>query len=152
MAQNTQSGASGGGSTVDEMYSLRHPAHMRSSGTGSDASEQLGPEVLDEGVDAHAPLRILLPPLVDADGALAHIVVSDDQYIGNLLEPRLADARAERLVGLGPFDPEALAAQQVSRAHGVGDVITAHGQHAHLFRRQPEREGAGVVLDEDPEE
>ena len=29
-AQNTQSGAPAGGSTVDSMYALRHPAHKRS--------------------------------------------------------------------------------------------------------------------------
>src|SRR3954447_15556235 len=101
MAQNTQSGASGGGSTVDEMYWLRHPAHMRSSATGSDASQQLGAEDLDEGVDADASLGLLLAPLVDADGAFTYVVVADDQYVRHLLEPRLADARAERLVGFG---------------------------------------------------
>ena len=31
-------------------------------------------------------------------------------------------------------------------------MLLADGEHAHLHRREPERERAGVVLDQDPDE
>src|SRR3954468_10356349 len=132
MAQNTQSGASAGGSTVDSMYSLRHPAQSRSRlierRTGgrqpwillvaaastwpspwprsSQARQLFGLQALDEGVDADAPLGPLRTSSVHTDRSLVHVVVTDHEHVGQLLQLGLADAGAERLVGLGVVGAE----------------------------------------------
>src|SRR3954451_6301058 len=163
------------GSPTDSMYWLRQPAQRRSSppplmptlyrrpryaadlctssewGGGSPTGEDFGLQALDEVVHLDAPLGPVVDAVVHADGAVLDIVVSDDQHVRHLLQLGPADAGAQRLVGPARLRPETLALEAVGDAHGVGVVVVAHRQHLDLHRRQPRREGAGVVLDEDGE-
>src|SRR5439155_26701144 len=89
---------------------------------------------------------------VDADGAVAHVVVADHEHVGDLLELGPPDASADGLVGLGDVDAVAAGTQTAGNRGGAGVVVVANRQHPRLDRRQPSREGARVVLDEDAEE
>ena len=105
-----------------------------------------GAQPIDEVVDGH-PALDLAAAWVHADRAVAHVVVADDEHIRDLLELRLADACAERLVGFDLVGAEALGAESVGEAIGVRVVVSADAEQTHLHRREPQRQRAGVVLE-----
>src|SRR5438270_9364917 len=123
MRQKTQPPASSWASAFST-YSVRHPAHSRSS-----MSDHIGVQPGDELVHRHPTLGLLAPPLVDADGAGGDIVIADNEHVRDLLELRLADAATElvRRVHLEPLrqlevdlDRRELprTADRVTRLHG----------------------------------
>ena len=68
-------------------------------------AQDLGVEALGEGVDVDVALGLIAAAGVDADGAGLHVAVADDEDVRELLELGLADARAERLLGLAERRP-----------------------------------------------
>src|SRR5204863_4871367 len=103
----------------------------------------------------------LVPELLEAQGRLlaaapAHgealfgFPVAVDDHVRDLLELRVADPLADRLVAL--VDLDAVALQPLAHAPRRLLVRLAHGDHAHLYRREPERERPCVVLDQNADE
>ena len=71
---------------------------------------------------------------------------------GHLVELGVADPLADGLVAVVDLDAVPGVAQPVGeRVRGVA-VRVADRDDAHLHGREPEREGAAVVLDQDPDE
>ena len=80
------------------------------------------------------------------------IVVSDHQHVRDLLELGTADPLAQLIVGVNDIDAEALVRQTLDHLGGVRLVSVGDRQHPCLHRREPCREGAGVVLEQHTEE
>ena len=99
----------------------------------------------------HSPLH-LAATRVHAHRALAHVVVTDHEDVGHLLQLGGADPLAELLGGLAHVGPEAFGPEPVDDPPGVHLVAVTHGQHPRLHRGQPGRERPGVVLDQHTEE
>ena len=158
MAQNTQPPSPGSRRGACSMYSLRQPAHSRSSELTLSAGDgawvvDLGPQSGREVGDGHAALGPLFVPGIHPDRAGRDVVVADDEDVRQLLQlapcgPGRRAARRRPPRRPGSRSPRSRPATVV----GVGLVVVAHRQDAGLDRRQPGREGAGVVLEQDGEE
>src|SRR2546423_1225951 len=81
--------------------------------------EDLGLQTVHEVVDLDAAFRPFVDPVVHADRAVLHVVVTDNENVRDLLQLGPADASAERLIGPARRGPETLALQTVGDAHGV---------------------------------
>ena len=84
--------------------------------------------------------------------ASSRLAVAADDDVRDLLELGVADPLAERLVALVDVDADARVVERAASSARRLAVRLADRQHAHLHGRQPERERAGVVLDQDPDE
>ena len=87
------------------------------------------------------------------DGLVLGLLGADDEHDRDLLELGVADLGADLLGPVVERGPEAgrHAAGSRTRCGVVGDLV-GDRQHADLLRGQPEREGAGEVLDQDAHE
>src|SRR5207245_10240996 len=92
--------------------------------------------------------RLLSPALADRE-RLLRLAVAVDDHVGDLLDLGVADPLADRLVRV--VDLDAVRDLRGQRTGGLAMVL-AHGNHADLDGREPERERAGVVLDQDADE
>src|SRR6266508_257513 len=96
--------------------------------------------------------RVSPVPQPDRDQAGRRFLLTDDEHRGDLLELRLANARAELLISCVHFDPQPGAGQPLrGGARRRGEAV-GHWQHDRLDGRDPERKVARRVLDQDPEE
>ena len=88
-----------------------------------------------------------------ADGhRLARLAVAPDDDVRHLLELGVADPLAERLVALVDVGAHACEVERADELGGSLAVRLRDREHAHLHRREPDRERAGVVLDQDADE
>ena len=88
--------------------------HASASGQRGDASTSAASRS-HEVADRHAALDLAAAG-VHADGAVAHVVVADDEHVRDLLQLGGADALAELVGGLHHVDAEALGAEPVGDA------------------------------------
>ena len=96
--------------------------------------------------------RIALAVLAKRDLAGLHLTIAGHEDVGDLADLGVADAPPERL---GPVvELGARSALPQARRHrgSVVGVAVGDRQHDGLDRRQPHREFAGVMLDEDADE
>src|SRR5207302_2374003 len=83
---------------------------------------------------------------------LVRLAVPVDNRVGNLLQLGLADPLADRVVSLVDLDAVSGLAQLRRKPAGSLAVVGPDGQDEQLHRREPERELAAVVLDQDADE
>src|SRR4051794_35536481 len=95
---------------------------------------------------------LLFAPTAAHGEALVRLAVAVDDHERDLLDLGAADALAYRLRRLAHLDAVAAGDESLrKRARGL-EVRLAHRQDPDLDRREPEREGPRVVLDEDADE
>src|SRR6266545_309399 len=80
------------------------------------------------------------------------LLVPVHERVRNLLDLGIADPLADGLVALVDVDAVAGAAQRLGDTGSCLAMRLPHGHDAHLHGREPERERAAVVLDEDADE
>src|SRR5215471_6001364 len=105
----------------------------------------------DERVQGH---RAGVSAVAQAHGGRSRrgLLLADDEHAGRLRELGPADTRAELLVAVVTLDAQPRRAQPVRRGvGGVGEAVRDR-KHDGLDRSDPEREVAGRVLDQDPDE
>ena len=107
---------------------------------------------LDERLRLHRAFGLLLAADAHVDLAGFHLLVADDELERHLLHGVLADLGVHLLVAHVNVHAHAGGLQLVADFVGVGVVLLADRDDDHLHRRQPHREGSGVVLDEHAEE
>ncbi len=90
--------------------------------------------------------------MADGDGAGFGFFCADDEHVGNFLELGVADFGRELFVAVVEMDANVVALESFGDVLGVVGDFFADGADLDLHRREPEREGAGVVLDQDAEE
>ena len=101
-----------------------------------------------KGMEPWSPL-----PRVRTLTALAASSLSPKtRMYGSLLVGEVADFGVHFFVAVVGFDPEAGGFEFGFELFGVGEMLFADGDEANLHGREPEREGTGIVLDEDAEE
>src|SRR5687767_6805469 len=105
----------------------------------------------DKGV--HRPrAQIALGPAADRDGVLGGLAIPGDQHVRDLLKLGLPDLIANLLLALVQFHAEPGRREAIAHPAGVCKMPVGNRQHDHLHRRQPQREGARKVLDEQGDE
>ena len=130
------------------MSSCLQTAHASSrshEGSASAASSRSRPSSSSSEVVDWSP-----PAPVQPENVRLAIAVDDDER--HLVELGVADPLAERVVAVVDLDAIALRCEAVVKRGRVLPVPLADWDHPRLHRRDPERERAGVVLDEDPDE
>src|SRR3989442_14982356 len=111
----------------------------------------LAREVADHAVDGHRP-EVVAAAVAQAHGAGLRLAGAAHEHVGHPAKLRLADAVAELLVAVVELAAHARGPQAfVHGARVVGELL-ADGDHARLYGSQPRREGAGVVLGQDPDD
>src|SRR6266542_1478020 len=95
-----------------------------------------------------------VPPVPESHGhgAGGHLLLSDHEHTGDLLDLRLTNARAELLALLVRLDAQPPGGQPLFDLAGLFAEPVGYGQDDGLQRREPEREIARRVLDQDAEE
>jgi hypothetical protein len=89
----------------------------------------------------------------DAYAVGGGFLVAEDEDEGDFLEAEVADLGLHLAVGSVEFYAEASGFEALLDGLGVGEMFfVGDGNEAYLDGREPEGEGAGVVLDEDAEE
>src|SRR5579863_3343224 len=86
------------------------------------------------------------------DGAGFGFFCADDEHVGNFLELGVADFGRELFVAVVEMDANVVALQSFGGVLGVVGDFFADGADLDLDRSEPEREGAGVMLDQNAEE
>src|SRR5215217_6215898 len=123
-------------------YELRHPTlHGAPDDPGTSGEldgGDVGGQAFDEVVDSDAALRWLGSPCVHADGAIAHVVVTHHEQVGDLLELGGPDPLAQAVARVDEIDAVAEGPQAIDHPAGVGAVAVRHGEHANLQGCQPE--------------
>src|SRR5687768_13703807 len=97
--------------------------------------------------------RRRLPAAAIAHGeSLLGLPVAVDDYLRDLLQLRVPDALADGLCPFVDVDPVARPLDALTKRARRFLMRLADREHTHLHRREPERERAPVVLDQDAEE
>ena len=86
------------------------------------------------------------------DGAVGRLPVADHQHVGDLLQLGLANLVVHLFLAVVELDPEPAPRAVGADLPGVVQVPIGNRQDDRLHRRQPERERAGEVLDQDGDE
>src|SRR6478752_4983958 len=89
------------------------------------------------------------PVLADRERLVGLLVPVDDD-VRDLVELGVPDALPDGLVGVVDLDP--MGREPGCELRCYGPVALAHREHAEMDRCEPERERAGVVLDQDSHE
>src|SRR5438045_993725 len=105
----------------------------------------------EELVDAARP-QIAAAAAAHRHGALRRLAIPDPQHIRDLLQLRFADLIVDLLLAGVELRPEPRGRQPFLHRRPVGRMPVGNRQDDRLERRQPEREGARVVLDQDRDE
>ena len=87
-----------------------------------------------------------------ADGIRLSLLVSHDEYVGHLLHGEVADLGVHLFVAAVQLDAQSGILSLLLYFFRVVEMALADGDESDLQGREPEREGARVVLDEDAEE
>src|SRR5260370_916740 len=95
---------------------------------------------------------VALAAMTDGNGAGFGFLGADHEHIGNFLELRVADFCGQLFVAIVEMDAEVVALQSFGDMFGVIDDFFADRTNFDLHGREPQRESAGVVLDQDAEE
>src|SRR5262249_2474517 len=95
--------------------------------------------------DAHIPL----PMYPHGNGAGVLLLLADDQHGVDAGFLGAQDAALELVVAEFELGADHRGPQLVDDASGVVELRLGDGEDAHLIGREPEREVAGVVLDEE---
>jgi hypothetical protein len=95
---------------------------------------------------------IALGAVADADGAGFGFLRADYEHVGNLLHLGVADFRGQLFVAVVEVHADAVALQSFVNVLGILRHFFADWANFYLNRGEPQRECAGVVLDEDAEE
>src|SRR5690606_1443908 len=160
-----QGGVSGQGSFITRLSvenARTSPPH--SVATGSLAGRSLGGggqgmsprttligDTRKERVHAHrAELFALAGTYVD--GACFELFLAHHDHVGELLQARLADLVADTVGPEIGFTAQAGVEESFGDLTGVLAEPFAHGNHGELHRREPHRERARVILDDDTHE
>ena len=80
-----------------------------------------------------------------------HFVFADYEHVRHLHELRLPDLGIHTLRADIGMRPDALLAQLPDDAVGIFILPIRDRDDAHLFRREPDREVSGVMLDQEPD-
>src|SRR3954452_17240830 len=80
------------------------------------------------------------------------LAVADDQHVGHLAQLAVADLAPDRLRAVVDLGADAGRDQPVAHLRGRLVVAVGDRQHERLDRRQPDRELAGVVLEQNADE
>src|SRR6266478_5373748 len=96
--------------------------------------------------------EVAFAAMADGDGAGFGFLGADDQHVGNFLELRVADFGGQLFVAVIEVDANIVALQSFGDVLGVIGDFFADRADFHLHRREPQREGARVVFDQDAEE
>src|SRR5439155_6114357 len=104
----------------------------------------------NEFVDGERVRLLLLPSAAYVDGHRAGLrfAPSDDEHVGHLHARAFGNAILERLRARIEMYANAGFVQSFGDLLGVGSLLVGDRQHADLLRREPKREGAGEVLDQ----
>ncbi len=81
---------------------------------------------------------------------ILRLLVAPDHHVRDLLDLRVADPLADRLVGVVDLDPELV--ELLRERGGRLAVVQADRDDPHLNRGEPDRESAGEMLDQDAHE
>ena len=118
---------------------------LQSEGAGLDE----GKCKVEESVDRH---RAEVTSGAKADGYRVggRLTLADDEHIRNLLKLRVADLGLHAIALVVERDAEAASAELPLDLASEGDLVVRNRDEGDLNGSQPEREGAGIVLDEPP--
>ena len=105
---------------------------------GDDFGEWLGAEVA-------------FAAMADGDGAGFGFFSTDDEHVRNFLELGVADFGRELFVAVVEMDADIVALESFGDVLGVVSDFFADGADLDLHGCEPERESAGVMLDQDAE-
>ena len=86
-----------------------------------------------------------------AHRVVGHVVVADHEHVGTFSSLALR-MRAPSGSSASIISARKPSARRRSASRRRSPVVVTHRQHPHLHGRQPRREGAGVVLEQHPEE
>ncbi len=75
-----------------------------------------------------------------------HLLISHHQHVGHLLELGIADLGLHALGALVHLHPQTRCFQLGGHPAGMLHMAVGNGDEHHLNRRQPQGEGAGIVL------
>src|SRR5712692_4040235 len=90
--------------------------------------------------------------MADGDGAGFGFLGADYEHVRNFLELRVADFCGQLFVAVVEVHTEIVALQSFGDVLGVVGDFFADRANFHLYRSEPQREGAGVVLNQNAEE
>lgn len=106
---------------------------------------------MHEVLDAD-PTFDLATAWIDTNRACGHVVVTDDQDVGNLLDFCRSNALSELIVGGHLVHTEASRKKPLDDRVGIRLVGRGHRKHANLHWCQPRRKCSCVVLEQHSEE
>src|SRR5439155_20447573 len=86
--------------------------------------------------------------LAHRHGALALLPLADHEHVGDLAQLGIADLARDRLAAVVELDAGPLRAQPPEHRRAVVVEAIGHRQHDRLHGCEPQRELAGVVLDQ----
>src|SRR5205085_4644658 len=86
------------------------------------------------------------------DRACLHLLVADHELVGQLLQAVLADLVADFLVRDIGRDTKARGLETLADLPGIAGLALGDGKHHRLYGREPQRESARVMLDQDADE
>src|SRR6266403_226084 len=95
--------------------------------------------------------EVAFAAMADGDGAGFGFLGADDEHVGNLLHLRVADFCGQLFVAVVEMDAKIVALQSFGDVPGVIGDFFADRADFHLHGREPQREGARVMLDQDAE-
>src|SRR3954454_10818887 len=113
---------------------------------------RLAPQPLDQGIERKDFLPGVLAEGPNRDAALLLLPLADDEEGGDVGEAVLADLVIDLLVPEVERDSQAGLLQALGDAAGIIVALGNDRRDHRLDRRQPEREAAGMMLDQDSDE
>src|SRR5208283_3257595 len=99
-----------------------------------------------------ARAEVAFAAVADADSAGFGFLWADDQHVGNFLHLRITDLRGQLFVAVIEMHADTVVFQRFADVFRVVLHLFADWANFHLHGGEPQREGPGVVFDEDAEE
>src|SRR6266436_3288654 len=96
--------------------------------------------------------EVAFAAMADGSGAGFGFLWTDDEHVGNFLKLRVSDFCGQLFVAVVEMDAKIVALQGFGDVLGVIGDFFADRADFHLYRSEPQWEGAGVVLDQNTEE
>src|SRR3712207_1507100 len=90
---------------------------------------------------------LLLAAPAHVDGAFPRLLVADDEQVRDLLTSVLPYLLLHAVLGVVHLDAQTPAGERPLYLAGVAEVPVGYRDDDSLHRREPDREGAGVVFD-----
>ena len=92
------------------------------------------------------------PARAHRDGLVSYLSISYHQQVGDALQSVLADFKADLLVSQVRVNPKALVSERRFHLPRVACLVVSDVQHHRLHWRQPWRQRAAVMLDQNSNE